>query len=908
MENGNYSSEPAENVVEAEGAVEAKEYLAENPDLTAALADSLANLEGLDGADVKSLSNDVEDTFRNEPRWGYSTMSDDEIRAHMSEGDAGKSVTAEEQHNGGEDAEKDGDDQAGVEAAVGSTRTVMDEVASAWMFGDIKQKPAEKTEPKKAEESHSEHDSGNKEWGADIKTADDLVKEVDTFWAGNGDANSSSATLKQKIENAELQYLDGNISEEEYKAEFNKLKTVTQKLENVELQFLDGNISEDEYNQTREDLVGDKKAEKNVDADADETDKADKVDKAGETDESGENDVVGETEEDVERVAKSPEERAKETIASDPSWLKLIAHPDENGNLVPDSEQMDILVKNLAELYAEIDEENADVNENKAPESSDDDSATKKVDVKTSDDVEGDKEPSKGQTSQTANGEGKKDGQTADGKKPEQPTENDGGSHEEEDDSKERKTLRGNIVNFVKKGVMPKVKKAVAAALVACTVLGGAHVIAQPVGADSVINPTDTVSTNVASTMEDSATDVASTLKTESESNSVKTDAELGADKMSKLSVIPEINAVGAGEELTAFFSENKTGKHNLTGWLYDHNNLNLSDEQKAEQIWNSWNMLSNDVVVQPQTLALAGDITSLDSGGVTSLDDLTHVLTLSQNDAEFRKAAQSDCLKIMNEIESKTVSKTVDHVNAGDVYSSLYVMNMAGEGEQPRFQYFVDREVTASHDFERLVCRDEDGNSLFDKNEIGGYKYNILKVAGEIPQNASDAEALNIMRGIRMWAPSGECTQIEWEHLTVANAEVYADIVTTPVSPETPDTPPPVTPEIPVDRITDDKLNYAHGDGLWIRDSIPLENKDQVDEMGDERGVVNDHKPREGDAHDAGVNQETGTGRQTLAEDGVSDDSNPESKDTDSANGEGSNMVYDNFSSDGQVLNSNQN
>ena len=781
MENGNYSSEPAENVVEAEGAVEAKKYLAENPDLTAGLADSLANLEGLDGADVKSLSNDVEDTFRNEPRWGYSTMSDDEIRAHMSEGDVGKSVTAEEQHNGGEDTKKDGENQAGAgheTVTVGNASTALQEVASAWTFGDIKQKPAEKTkkpeseektEPAKAEEGHSEHDSGNKEWGADIKTADD------------------------------------------------------------------------------------------VDADADKTDKADKVDKAGETDESGENDVVGETEEDVERVAKSPEERAKETIASDPSWLKLIAHPDENGNLVPDSEQMDILVKNLAELYAEIDEENADVKkeDEKAPESSDDDSVAKKVDAKTGDDVEGegDKEPSKkGQTSSTANGGKKKDDQpaadgkkpeqpAADDKKPEQPAERDNGSHEEAEDSKERKTLRGNIVNFVKKGVMPKVKKAVAAALVACTVLGGAHVMAQPVGADSVINHTDTVSTNVASTMEDSATDVASTLKTESESNSVKTDAELGADKMSKLSVIPEINAVGAGEELTAFFSENKPGEHNLTVWMYDHENLNLTDEQKAEQIWNSWNVLSNDVVMQPQTLALAGDI-SLDSGGVTSLDDLTHVLTLSQNDAEFRKAAQSDCLKIMNEIESKTVSKTVDHVNTGDVYSSLYVMNMAGEGEQPRFQYFVDREVTASHDFERLVCRGEDGNSLFDKNEIGGYKYNILKVAGEIPQNASDAEALNIMRGIRMWAPSGECGQIEWIHLgTVANAEVYADIVTTPVSPEIP------SQETTTTTVTeeDNSKSPLPPNQFWTQEFVsPKEENDKIGEAGAENGESDDHAPRQ--------------------------------------------------------------
>ena len=223
-----------------------------------------------------------------------------------------------------------------------------------------------------------------------------------------------------------------------------------------------------------------------------------------------------------------------------------------------------------------------------------------------------------------------------------------------------------------------------------------------------------------------------------------------------------EINMSYGDYEESAFFSDNKEGVHNLTPWLYDFENEDLTDAERAEQIQENLNQLADDPTIQGQIAGFMGDDIQIDGKSVESFADMRDVQTIAQQDEEFRLLMADTVRDIYADfIDDNTLN--LYEVESGTVYGSLYAMNMAEDGEMPRLMYFRDDEVTARVDFEVMQYLDENGQNILDTNEIGGYKYNFLKAAGVIPENATDEEAQEIMAKYKILGISGKCGQVIW-------------------------------------------------------------------------------------------------------------------------------------------------
>ncbi len=252
-------------------------------------------------------------------------------------------------------------------------------------------------------------------------------------------------------------------------------------------------------------------------------------------------------------------------------------------------------------------------------------------------------------------------------------------------------------------------------------------------------------------------------------------EADLNAEKGEELSDLIdtkysdgtdlEINLSYGDYEGSAFFAEGKEGIHNFTPWLYDHETEGITDAQKAEQIQENIDQLADDPVLQGQMAALMGADLTIDGKSVTSFDAMRDVQELGQSDSVFQMNMANAIKDINRELAGHTLN--LETVKQGDVYSSLYVVNVADEGEQPRMVYFKDDQVTARVDFEVLQYLDEDNQNILDTNEIGGRKYNFLKAVGVIPEDATDEEAQDIMSKIRILGISGKCGQLIWQHIT---------------------------------------------------------------------------------------------------------------------------------------------
>ncbi len=227
-----------------------------------------------------------------------------------------------------------------------------------------------------------------------------------------------------------------------------------------------------------------------------------------------------------------------------------------------------------------------------------------------------------------------------------------------------------------------------------------------------------------------------------------------------------EIDLDYGSYEGSAFFAEGKDGPHSLTPWLYDHNNTELTGAEKATQTLENLNDLADDPVMQGQIAALMGPSLSIDGHSVTSFEDMRHVQYLAQVDEGFRVDMANNGVKeeLRNLEEGNTVNMYT--VAKDTTYSSLYAVNVAPEGEEPRMMYFVDNEVTANQDFEVAQFLNEDGENVLDSNEIGGPKYNFLKAVGVIPENATDEEAKDIMEKNHILGISGKCGQVIWVHV----------------------------------------------------------------------------------------------------------------------------------------------
>lgn len=216
----------------------------------------------------------------------------------------------------------------------------------------------------------------------------------------------------------------------------------------------------------------------------------------------------------------------------------------------------------------------------------------------------------------------------------------------------------------------------------------------------------------------------------------------------------------------SSYFSSEKHGENDLTAPIYNMESTGSKAEISKDMVEGFANNL-DDPVQQAEFAALGGtDVKIGNANGISSLEDMNDVFNMAQSDDEFRQELANyskDQLRDLieqNDIQHSTVEK-------GTVYSSLYALNTAGEGEQARLKYFVDDEVTAKEKFEVLQFINDNGVNALDTNEIGGYKYNFLKSVGVIPEDASDDEAKDIMKHKKILGISGKCGQIIWTNIS---------------------------------------------------------------------------------------------------------------------------------------------
>ena len=214
------------------------------------------------------------------------------------------------------------------------------------------------------------------------------------------------------------------------------------------------------------------------------------------------------------------------------------------------------------------------------------------------------------------------------------------------------------------------------------------------------------------------------------------------------------------------YFSEAKHGKHDLTAPVYDIDNRgNYEKSELARQGVEGLSERLDDPILQAQFASLGGTDIQIDGGGaygISNLGQMNYLELMAQCDDNYRESLAKYSKSLMYELVDK-YDVQVDTVKRGEVHHSLYAMNIADDGEMPRLKYFVDDEVTSKEDYEVLKFMDGD-ESVLDQNEIGGYKYNFLKAVGRIPENATDDEAITIMKKVKILGISLKCGQIIWE------------------------------------------------------------------------------------------------------------------------------------------------
>ena len=211
---------------------------------------------------------------------------------------------------------------------------------------------------------------------------------------------------------------------------------------------------------------------------------------------------------------------------------------------------------------------------------------------------------------------------------------------------------------------------------------------------------------------------------------------------------------------------EAKHGRYNLTAPLYDMENAEqLTNEQIAEQIAEGLAERLDDPIEMGQFAALGGKDVVIDDDidGVTSLKDMGNILDLAQQDDEFRQQMADYNKSMYREIiENKDLR--VELINVNDVYFSLSGYTIELEDGTIDINYHEGSAVRASEAFEVLQSYDLDGNMVLDTNEIDGFKYNFFKAIGYIPDGATDEQAIAIMKKYRIIGFSGRCGQLIWE------------------------------------------------------------------------------------------------------------------------------------------------
>jgi hypothetical protein len=267
-------------------------------------------------------------------------------------------------------------------------------------------------------------------------------------------------------------------------------------------------------------------------------------------------------------------------------------------------------------------------------------------------------------------------------------------------------------------------------------------------------------------------------------------EVDLNAEKGEELSDLVDATSYGEDIEVNISYGDYdgssefydydvKHGRHNLTAPLYDMEHASeLTNVQKAEQIAEGLANVLDDPVEQGQFAAIGGtDVVIGDrEGGITSLDDMNEVLDLAQQDDEFRIAlADYNKETYRNLVDNYDLQ--VEHRDAGTFHYSLYAYEMQLEDGTSDINYAVDKDGVINQEaIDVLQFMDENNQNVLDSNEIGGYKYNFLKAVGIIPADATDEEAQDIMKGIRIIGFSGKCGQLIWERTPDTGSEATGD------------------------------------------------------------------------------------------------------------------------------------
>ena len=300
--------------------------------------------------------------------------------------------------------------------------------------------------------------------------------------------------------------------------------------------------------------------------------------------------------------------------------------------------------------------------------------------------------------------------------------------------------------------------------LILLTALGVAANIHQDLGGRNVNN----------------ATPAPVAVETQAEENNLPDDLSLEVDLNAEKGVelLDLVNATSYGNDIevnignggysgeTEFLNfEAKHGRYNLTAPLYDMENAELTNEQKAEQIAEGLAERLDDPIEMGQFAALGGNDVVIDDDidGVTSLRDMNNILDLAQQDDEFRQEL-ADYNKTMYREIIENNDIRVEHRDVGSTHYSLYAYTLELEDGTVDINYHEGSAVRANEAFDVLQAYDNDGNMVLDSNEIGGYKYNFFKAIGYIPEGATDEQAITVMKKYRIIGISGKCGQLIWE------------------------------------------------------------------------------------------------------------------------------------------------
>lgn len=209
--------------------------------------------------------------------------------------------------------------------------------------------------------------------------------------------------------------------------------------------------------------------------------------------------------------------------------------------------------------------------------------------------------------------------------------------------------------------------------------------------------------------------------------------------------------------------------------------------ENSVEKIAKGEDMLSAVEVVAQNGYNPESEGFKIDGieGKVDSKNEMTTLINEANSNKDLRDALTNKALE--------TLDNEYDEYETGVLrYEGNYISSCATEIDGNKLAYHggVDAatqgsEITIEQKF------DEDGNNIYDINEVNSKKYNLLKNYNIIPNDASDEDALKIMSEYTVLGKSHDCEQmvvvrIDGDYATI----MHIAVPEVPGGPEgTPDT-----------------------------------------------------------------------------------------------------------------------